>query len=86
MEKITVSFEYDEETDVISIRIGAALVADTDEDAQGTIIDYDRDGNVVRIEILKASERMVSPDTIQISRSIHVKQADEEAQRQPIAI
>ena len=34
-----VSFEYDEETDVISIRISAAPVTDTDEDAPGTIID-----------------------------------------------
>ena len=79
------SFEYDEETDVISIRIGAAPVAKTDEDAQGTIIDYNIDENIVGIEILKASERMESPGTIQILKSIYVKQAGGEAQQQPIA-
>ena len=51
------SFDYDPESDAVSIRISDKPVADTDEDSEGTIIDYDADGNIVGFEILKASRR-----------------------------
>ena len=50
---------YDARTDTLSLilREGAAI-AESDEDNPGVILDYDRDGNLVSLEILDASKRV----------------------------
>ena len=48
---------YDARTDTLSIILRAdAVVAESDEDKPGIILDYDEDGNLVSLEILDASK------------------------------
>jgi uncharacterized protein YuzE len=39
-------------------------IEESDEDKPGVIIDYDKDGNVVGMEILDASKRMDNPRAV----------------------
>jgi uncharacterized protein YuzE len=53
--------KYNKEIDVLLIEISAGIVSESDESKPGIIIDYDKDGNILRIEILDASKRADSP-------------------------
>jgi len=52
---------YDAQTDTLTIILSEASVAESDEDKPGIILDYDVDGNVVSLEVLDASRRVVQP-------------------------
>ena len=52
---------YDPEVDVLRILFSHASVAESDEDKPGVILDYDKDRNVVGMEILDASQRVENP-------------------------
>jgi len=52
---------YDAQTDTLTIILNEASVAESDEDKPGIILDYDVDGNVVSLEVLDASRRVVQP-------------------------
>ena len=56
---------YDPEVDVLSILLSDAPVEESDEDKPGVILDYDKDGNVVAVEILDASKRMGDPMSVE---------------------
>jgi uncharacterized protein YuzE len=56
--------KYDQEVDVLRIRFSSAAVDESDEEKPGIILDYDRDGNIVGIEILNASKRMEDPRSL----------------------
>ena len=49
--------EYSPDVDALYIYLKDADIADTDEISDGIIVDYDRDGNLVGIEILWASKK-----------------------------
>lgn len=49
---------YDPEADVLAIKWGEAKYAESNEVAPGVILDYDRDGNVIGIEVLDASKQI----------------------------
>ena len=53
--------KYDREVDILVIQLSGGEVAGSDESKPGIIMDYDKDGNVLRIEILDASKRSESP-------------------------
>ena len=56
---------YDPEVDVLRMVFRDVVVAESDEDKPGIILDYDRDGNIVGLEILDASERVEDPRTVE---------------------
>ena len=58
---------YDAEVDVLRLVFRDAPVAESDEDKPGVILDYDRDGNVVGMEILNASKRVEDPRTVEFA-------------------
>jgi uncharacterized protein YuzE len=58
---------YDSRTDTLSIILKAeAAIAESDEDKPGVILDYDRDGNLVSLEILDASKRVTDVHRIEL--------------------
>lgn len=56
---------YDPDVDVIRIVFSSAPVEESDEEKPGVILDFDKDGNVVGIEILDASRRMENPRAVE---------------------
>ena len=55
---------YDPEVDVFRILLSDAAIEESDEDKPGVILDYDRVGNVLGLEILEASKRMTNPRSV----------------------
>jgi len=52
---------YDPEVDVLRILFRDVAIAESDEDKPGVILDYDKDGNMVGLEVLNASQRIENP-------------------------
>jgi uncharacterized protein YuzE len=56
---------YDPETDIVRVEFSGAPIEESDEEKPGLILDYDRDGNIVGLEILDASKRMENPRSLE---------------------
>jgi len=52
---------YNPDMDVLQILFRDALIEESDEDKPGFILDYDKDGNMVSLEVLNASQRVENP-------------------------
>ncbi len=57
--------KYDKDVDVIYLNLSDHEVAESDEDKPGIILDYDKDGNIVGIEILDASKKTLNPSSLE---------------------
>ena len=57
--------KYDQEVDVLTIQLSNAPVEESDQDKPGVILDYDKDGNIVGLEILNASKQMENPRALE---------------------
>ena len=58
---------YDQETDTLSIIIRDGKVAESDEPRPGMILDYDKAGRLVSIELLDASEQVKAPQSVEFA-------------------
>lgn len=56
--------KFDRETDIVYMRFSDAGIAESDEEKPGIVIDYDKAGNVVGIEVLDASIKMEKPGSL----------------------
>lgn len=56
---------YDPEVDVLRIVLNDAPVEESDESKPGVILDYDKDGNMVGLEVLDASKRVEDPMSVE---------------------
>jgi uncharacterized protein YuzE len=52
---------YDPDVDVLRILFRDVPIEESDEDKPGVILDYDKEGNVVGMEVLNASQRVENP-------------------------
>jgi uncharacterized protein YuzE len=60
-----VKVTYDADVDVLRIVLSGATVEESDEEKPGLILDYDKDGNIVGLEILDASQRVENPRALE---------------------
>lgn len=56
---------YDAAVDVLRILLSDNPIEESDEDKPGVILDYDKEGNVVGLEILDASKRVANPQSVE---------------------
>ena len=56
---------YDPQVDVLRILLSDAPTEESDEDKRGVILDYDKAGNVVGLEILEASKHVANPRSVE---------------------
>jgi uncharacterized protein YuzE len=58
---------YDKETDTLSIILRPRKVAESDEPRPGLILDYDKAGRLVALELLDASEQVNGPASVEFA-------------------
>jgi uncharacterized protein YuzE len=58
---------YDPEVDVLRIFFSSSPIEESDEDKSGVIINYDKEGNIIGLEILDASKRVENPRSIEFA-------------------
>jgi uncharacterized protein YuzE len=56
---------YDTEVDVLHIIFSNTAIEESDEERPGIILDFDKSGNIVGMEILDASKRMENPRAVE---------------------
>jgi uncharacterized protein YuzE len=58
---------YDKETDTLSIILRDGKVAESDEARAGLILDYDKSGRLLSLELLDASEQVNKPHSVEFA-------------------
>jgi uncharacterized protein YuzE len=58
---------YDNETDTLSIILREGKVAESDEVREGLIFDYDKNGRILSLELLDASEQVKQPRAVEFA-------------------
>jgi len=65
-----VKVEYDRESDILYIKFKESEIADTKMLSEDAYIDLDKDGNLVGIEIWKASQNAILPISTDIAEKL----------------
>ncbi len=52
---------YDPHTDTLDMILREGQAVESDEEKPGIILDYDKDGNILAIEVLEASKQLSTP-------------------------
>jgi uncharacterized protein YuzE len=60
---------YDTEADAISIILRDHTIEESDESRPGVILDYDKNGEIVSIEILEATKHTENPRSVEYAVS-----------------
>jgi len=58
---------YDKETDTLSIILSDGKVAVSDEVRDGLVLDYDKAGRLVSLELFDASEQIKQPESVEFA-------------------
>lgn len=59
---------YDAKTDSLTVILKEGVaVTESDEDKPGVVLDYDKDGNLVSIEVLDASRRVTDAQRVEFT-------------------
>ncbi len=59
---------YDAQTDSLTVILKEGVqVAESDEDKPGIVLDYDKDGNLISIEVLDASRRVTDARRVEFT-------------------
>ncbi len=66
---------FDPQVDVLRIIFRDVPIEESDEEKPGVILDYDKDGMIVGVEILDASKQNINPRSIEYSIAEDVKSA-----------
>lgn len=61
---MTIRVRYDEGVDILTIRWGEGDYEESDEVSDGVIVDYDKEGKPMAIEILDASKMLSQVDRV----------------------
>jgi uncharacterized protein YuzE len=56
---------FDAKTDTLTMILKDAPIVESNEDKPGVILDYDKDGDLVSLEILDASRRLSHPRSVE---------------------
>ncbi len=56
---------FDTKTDTLTMILKDAPIVESNEDKPGVILDYDKDGDLVSLEILDASRRLSRPRSVE---------------------
>lgn len=56
--------KYNIEADAVYIKFSEGKVVESDEDKPGIILDYDENGNIIGIEVLEASKKIIQPNGV----------------------
>jgi len=59
--EVKVKATYDPEVDILNIVLSDGQIEESDESKPGVILDFDKDGNVISIEILNVSKHTENP-------------------------
>ena len=57
--------KYDKELDIIYITLNNSPIFESDEEKKGVILDYSARGNIVGIEVLRASNHVSNPEKVE---------------------
>jgi uncharacterized protein YuzE len=55
-----VKVTYDSEADALYVRFAETTIVDSDEVADGVVLDFDSDGKIVAVEFLEASKHIAT--------------------------
>ena len=72
---------YDEKSDAVYIRLRDARYHESDEIRDGIVLDYDRKGKIIGIEILDASTHLLPDELASMQFEVHRARRSQKTRR-----